>query len=90
MALLVDPTHGEIHHAGNEVIGGDVQISGLMVPRDRLGRFERNVAVKVSQRGGQGAVGTVRSGLIEKMLRRRFGMVKKMFASLWYVVRIYS
>lgn len=63
VTLLVDAAHSEIHRTCAEVVGGDVQIPGLVVPRDGFGRLEGDVAVEVSQRGGQGTVGTVCSGL---------------------------
>lgn len=56
---MVDAAHGQVHVLRGEVVSGDVQVAGLVVLGDGLGCLQRDVAVEVSQRGGQSAGGPV-------------------------------
>jgi hypothetical protein len=60
---VVDTADSEIHVLLGEVVGGDVQVTGLVVLRDGLAGLERDVAVEVGQRRGQRSSGAFARGL---------------------------
>ena len=68
---MVDAAHGEVHGLVGEVVGGDVQVPGLVVLGDGLGGLQGDVAVEVSQRGGQRAGGSLSRRLCSIIVLQR-------------------